>query len=372
VRRPSRARLVVGSAVGVVVAANAVLAAVAMLAEQPSGPPSSSYATAPEGAAAYAELLRRNGHPVRRIRTPLANADLDPATTVVVLDPGVLPRAAGEALARFVADGGVLVAGGARPGGWVDALLDAAPRWAPEGTRRATPLVPVPETSGVEAVEADGAGSWEKAGEALPLLGREGRVVALVADRALGRMTLLADTSPLRNRLLWRSDNAAFALAVVGGGGRPVQFVESVHGYGEATGLGAVPSGWRWALGGLAFAALLLVWARGRRLGPPEAETRELPPPRRRYVESLAAVLARTKRPGEAAEPLRAAVRERVARRCGPAIEPDDEAPRRAAGRLGLSAAELEAVFEPGRDRGALLGAARALARLETEGGRRA
>jgi hypothetical protein len=369
--RPSRARVAVASVVGVVVAANVALAAVASLVEEPSGPPSSSYATAPDGAAAYAELLRRNGHAVRRIRTPLAEAELDPATTVVVLDPGVLPREDGESLARFVEGGGVLVAGGERPGGWVQGLLDEAPSWSPEGATTAEPLVPVPEAGGVRRLQADGTGSWEEAGEAVPLLAGDGRVLAVVASRAGGRMTLLADTSPFRNRLLPRADNAAFALAVAGGRDRPVHFVESVHGYGRGTGWRAVPSRWRWALGGLVVAALVLIWARGRRLGPAEAEVRDLPPPRRDYVESLAAVLARTKRPGDAAEPLRAAARDRLARRAGMAGEPEDEALRRAAERLGLGEAETAAVFGAGRDRAALLGAARALARLEADGGRR-
>ena len=44
----------------------------------PGGPTSSSYATASDGLAAYAELLARHGHAVERLRTSLAEAALDP------------------------------------------------------------------------------------------------------------------------------------------------------------------------------------------------------------------------------------------------------------------------------------------------------
>ena len=54
---------------------------------------------------------------------------------------------------------------------------------------------------------------------------------------APGRAVLLADAAPLVNSRLARRDDAAFALALAGAG-RPVAFVESVHGYGRASGFG--------------------------------------------------------------------------------------------------------------------------------------
>src|SRR5207249_7350779 len=100
-----------------------------------------------------------------------------------------------------------------------------------------------------------------------------------------GRVALLADASPLQNRFLGEADDAALGLALAGPRKRPVAFVESVHGYGRASGVRAIPTSWRWALGGLVLAALVLIWARGRRLGPAERTTRDLPPPRRDYVD---------------------------------------------------------------------------------------
>lgn len=367
-RGRSRGRIAVVIVLGVVVALNLALAAVDRLTRGPEGPASSSYATAPDGVAAYADLLARNGYPVARLRDPLGEAELDLGSTVVLLDPGALGASEGAALARFVEGGGLLVAGGFAPGRWVADLLEEPPTWAPGRPLVARPVVPVDVVRGVEEVETAGHGVWEDSGEALPVLAGGPHVVAVVASRGRGRMTLIADTSILHNRLLGRRDNAAFGLALAGEPRRPVTFVESVHGYGRASGLTAVPARWAWALGGLGLAALLLMWARGRRLGPPEDEERDLPPPRLEYVESLAAVLARTKRPGEAAHPLQAAARRRLVRRAGLPADAPEETLREAAVRYGLTPEERDAAFGSVGDAAGLAAAGRALARLESGG----
>ena len=55
---------------------------------------------------------------------------------------------------------------------------------------------------------------------------------------------LLADDSPLQNAWLARDDNARLALGLAGPNTRPVEFFETYHGYGESSGLGAVPDRW--------------------------------------------------------------------------------------------------------------------------------
>ena len=82
-----------------------------------------------------------------------------------------------------------------------------------------------------------------------------------------------------------------------------------------ARGLAALPARFGWALIGLLLAALVFLFARGRRLGPPEPERRELPPPRRAYVDALAATMAR----GKAREQAVAPVREEARRAARPA-----------------------------------------------------
>ncbi|HEX2045104.1 MAG TPA: DUF4350 domain-containing protein [Gaiellaceae bacterium] len=340
---------------------NVVALAVDRVTGAPSGPPSSSYATSTEGLAAYAELLEQAGHPVSRLREPPAEADLGRRSVVVLLDPASAADEDVAALRRFVETGGTVVAGGAAPGAWLRSLLDDPPRWSAAAPARVRPLAPAPELAGVGSVEAAGGGSWRGTGEALPVLGDGAASLAAVATPGGGRIVLLADASPLQNRLLDEADNAAFGLALAAPADRPVVFVESVHGYEAATGLAAVPTRWRWALGGLVAAALLFMLARGRRLGPPEPPTRPLPPPRRDYVESLAATLAKTKRPAEATAPLRGLVRRRL-ERASAGRAADLEAIAR---RLGLRDDEIRAVLAPAEGGTDIMALGRALARLE-------
>lgn len=346
--------------VGAVVAWNLVALGLDRTAGSPGGPTSSSYATAPGGLAAYADLLERAGHPVTRLREAPAEAGLEPGATLVVLDPGNVSDDDLLALRRFVEVGGTLVLGGPSAASAARGLLEDPPGPPAGGIAEARLLAPVPEVAGVASVRSAGEASWAAAGEALPVLGSGSRTLAAVATPGEGRLVLLADASPLQNRLLDAADNAAFGLALAGPAGAPVVFVESVHGYGRASGLRAIPTSWRWALAGLLLAGLLFMLARGRRLGPPERETRALPPPRRDYVESLAATLAKTKGPAATA-PLRAAARERLERRTH-GEPPDLEGTAR---RLGLSEEEARAVLAPPAGGTDIMALGRALARLE-------
>jgi Domain of unknown function (DUF4350) len=347
--------------VGVVVLFVAVSVAIDRYAPTPSGPEGSSYATAPEGAAAYAELLHRAGHTVRRVRTPLAERPVDPVSTLIVLDPeGVVPDEA-RAIGRFVRAGGRLVAAGASAR-WLARVLDAPPVWAPSARGEASVVVPVPETAGVTTVAFAEGGRWEPLGGALPILATPEGAVAAVAESGAGRVVLLADAAPLYNGQLARADDAAFGLAIAGPERGAVAFLETVHGYGEATGLAALPTRALWVLAGLAVAALALVWSMARRLGPPEDEARPPAPPRRDYVEAVAAGLAASGDRAGVVDAAARAARRRLEQRAG--VRPGAGEPelREAAARFGLDDAETAALLGHGDDP---VAAGRALARLE-------
>ena len=333
----------------------------------PSGPDASSYATAPRGLAAFAQLLEDQGHPVRRLRAPLDELELDPEATLVVAGARDLRAAEAGAVARFVEAGGRLIVAGDAPGPALRALAGGAD-WSPTSASPARPLAPVPEVSGVGTVAAAGTGSWSDAGASLPVLAGDDAILATVSTQGRGRVVALADASVWDNRRLAEADNAAFGLAAAGEGGRPVDFAEAHHGYGQARGLAAVPWRWRWALGGGLVAVLVAMWSRGRRLGPPEDAERDLPPPRRAYVDALAASLVRTRRPAESLAPLQAAARRRVAERAGLAPDAGDEEVRRAAAAIGLSAADVDALLRPVRSDDDVVAAGRALAGVERAG----
>ncbi len=338
--------------------ANIVAYVLSAVRPEPGGKDGSAYATQPRGAAAYAELLRRDGHRVRYLRDSLDAASLDPAATIVVLDAPALQAGERRALARFVRAGGRLVAGGEDAGG---GIVPRAPVWVPDGPRIARPVAAVPETRDVRTVTSGGEGGFISLRGAQPALGEHPALLA-VARAGRGRALLLADAAPLQNRMLARADNAALAVALAGPARRPVAFVESVHGFGRATGLAALPARWRLALAIGVLAALLWLASRARRLGPAQDDGGEPTPARREHVEALALALRRAHDAEAALAPVQAAARAQVIRRATLAPDAPDAAVREAAMRMGFEDDEAAVLTgEHGTEEALALG--RALAR---------
>ncbi len=366
--RPARAGLLI---LAVLAAINIAAALIDAFAPSPSGPPSSSYATKEHGLAAWAELAKRNGVRVRALRDAPSEASLAGAGTVAVMDAGRLTPDEARALRAFAERGGRVIAGG-EPRGWTAVLLGVGevPDWRDDGPERVRRTAAAPETAGVTRVETAGDGRWEEDGV---LEGDDGSLL-IVRDVGEGRVALLADTSPLQNRLLDQDDNAALALSLTGRG--PLTFVESVHGYGPQSGLAALPARFGWALIGLLLAALVFMFARGRRLGPPEPERRELAPPRRAYVDSLAATMARGRERERAVAPVRAEARRRLARRAGLGEDAGVAAWLEAARGAGLDDDAARSLTERAEDDERVVATGRALAALagpdtrRTDGGK--
>ena len=343
--------------------------ALALGGNQP-GPPSSSYSTDPEGVAAFAELLDRSGYRLERLRAPLGEAPLDPASTLVLLDAAPPSIEAEEDLERFVEDGGRLILGGAGSR-WVRRMLDPPPQSVDLGLPSSRPIFPVAETSGVAEVTAGGTRSFSDTGTGVAILGDDKLASVVVATLGEGRVILLADASIVHNERLDRADNARFAVNLVGDPDRAVVFIDSVHGY-TSTGLGAVPISWRWTLGGLVAAALVFMWARGRRLGPPEEPDRELAPARLLYVQAVAGTLRRTRNPAGAMQPLQARLRSRLGAQLGLNESPSEEDLRAAASKRGLAADETSALFDAASTEREVLALGRAAQKLagSARGGR--
>ncbi|MCA1682407.1 MAG: DUF4350 domain-containing protein [Actinobacteria bacterium] len=342
------------------------------------GPTSSSYATTAGGLAAYAELLGRAGHPVSQLRRPPAAGLLAPAQTVIVLDPDALLGSEGRALAAFAAAGGRLLAGGSTADAFLRTIVARPPRLVRLAPSTAEPLTPTPtptpETTGVRRVVTLGQGGW--APESVrpgtrAVLGRPGEPpLLLVMAVGRGQIALLADSSPLANRLLATADNARLGVNLAGPGRRPVVFVESVHGYGVARGLAALPGRWWWTFALLTLAGLAWVAGRWRRLGPPSPRGRTLPPARSAYLQAMTTILRRTDAPVEVAGLARASCRRLTARRGRLAADAPPDQLREAARRLGLTDAQaslIAADATPAADDLLVLGAA--LARLQTGAG---
>lgn len=335
----------------------------------PQGPVSSSYATNAQGLAAWAELATRAGHPVTQLRAPISQATLDPASTVVVLDPDALLRDDGERLLAFVRTGGRLLVGGQDPDATLTALYPAPPEWvdtaapADYPTRAGAAVLP-----GVSTVASAGAGSWTQTDGYRVLLADAQATPVLLAERlGRGEILLLADASPLQNGYLSAADNAQLALQLAGGARRPLVFVESVHGFGASRGLAALPLGFKVALVGLGLAGLLWVLSRGRRLGPPDELPSLQQPGRAAYVHALALLLRRTGGPRELVPTLRREAERELAARPGAGPTGSVAARRGTLARLGLDEAEIDALSAQtsGSDADALV-LARAVAHLRS------
>jgi hypothetical protein len=308
------------------------------------------------------------------MRGALESSDLDPQTTVVVLDPDTISANDAGVLLTFVVNGGRLVTGGSETA-YFRALRDDPPEWDASGPTAWSDVAG--SLSPIHRIASEGDGRFSADGSTAPIVS-DGSV-ALVTEARVGRGTIdfLADASPLQNRLLDTADNAALGLALAGAPGRTVVFAEGVHGYGAASGLGAIPTDWKLALVGLALAGLVLMWARGRRLGPPEDRSRPLAPPRAAYVDAVGATLVRTRQPDDAlaivARRVYAAIDARATigddGAAGATSDLDPAELARRAHALGLSDEEIAALRGPVTDE-SVLALGRALSRVAPQTGR--
>lgn len=300
-KRWSRRQIIIAAAVAASIAA---IGFISTYFRGTRGATASSYATQPNGVAAWADLLAQHHHPVSRLRVRPSQTALDPTTTLIVLAPPVVVSEDADAIRNFVVAGGRLVTSDPKLG-WLGSLLEDPPN---DPVRSSTATVPLTiastgEFAGVRRLTV-GPVRWEHSGQGLPLVADEDGVAVLVTRLGEGQVVALAHHAALTNAELGEADNAAFALAVAGEPGRAVVFAETFHGYGVATGIAAVPASWKVALGFLVFAALVLIWARARRVGPPDRPHRELAPARVDHVHGVADLLTRTKDPAAAVEVL--------------------------------------------------------------------
>ncbi len=321
--------------------------------------------TARYGVSAYATLLARSGHQVVRLRDRVRNLDLDPRLTVVLLWPDAITSADAAALRRFLRSGGRLVVADEQPGSWLGDVVPDPPHLGAGAARRHSPA---------RAGARDERGAYPRSGRLRALRcsrlrgggrgQRRRRLLAAVRHVGRGRAVLLADASPLVNSRLAQRDDAAFALALAGRG-RPVAFVESVHGYGRASGWGALPARFRGGLALFGVAGAALVLSRGRRLGPAQPQGRALAPARSEYADGLAGALVRTGSTGEAIAPVVEEARRLLATSAGTGAE----GIRAAALRAGLREDEARAIASGASDRTAAVAAARGLARINERRG---
>jgi hypothetical protein len=306
------------------------------------GPSGSMFVTGAHGTAALAELLELRGNSIVPAMAPLTG--LDSGGTVFVIDPSprnVYSNDEIESIRSWIEDGGRFVFAGRPHPDLSGTILPDDLRLGFSGTRRAEIVTPIRGIGGI--VETDGVFSAETDAEYLGLVGDAPMAIAL--SRGEREIIYIADSSILWNLRI--GANAPWIVSIVQDGA--VRFDEVRHGF-EAAPVGqsnagllaALPPDIRTVLWLLAPVLGIGLVVYGRRLGPPEARTRDLAPPRRELVDAVAGLLARMPDPAEAARPIADRLRTVVTRGVGLTAGTDDDALVAASSTLGIDPARLE------------------------------
>lgn len=271
------------------------------------GPNGSSFGTVEGGVAALADLAKSYDYPYVRRVTSLDDASrfgkypLDPKSVLIVLDTTVSAEAAAN-IEDFVSNGGRLVASVDSTTHWTAPFSKVSSGFTrePTGAKPTTARALVKTNPQVTTLTVDGSSFFDatlfadlSTGNYEFIANRNSLPIAVQAPIGAGEVVLLADASMLTNGLLGETDNAAFALELLGNGTRPIVFAEEPHGFGASLTPTGLPANVRWFLAGLIAATLLLMITRSKRNGPAELAHRELPPARSTYLLSLVASIDR-------------------------------------------------------------------------------
>lgn len=258
---------------------------------QTSGPFGSSYVTTQPGVGAWHDLLIALGRPSDRSRTSISDAQIEPGATIIVVDPEIVDfdRGYAAALLRHADGGGrVLLVGVRNLGPLFD--LDLELSSAAEGVAHPTGAAPL--TAGVDVVTV-AAGTRYVGNSFETVIADETGAVVVRWPHGEGDVIAVSDPWMFTNGWMGQADNAVLAVRLTGAG--PVVFDEYVHGFGAHAGPSGLGATVFTVIGVGVLAALVGMWAIGKRLGPAEQSARALPPSRGEYLNAMARSLDRSK-----------------------------------------------------------------------------
>jgi hypothetical protein len=245
------------------------------------------------------------------------------------------------------------------------------------GTRTLSPSCAAAEVVGVDELVVDAGDATLRSSSAagVACFVRPGGSFLVVAELGAGHVVVLGGSSPLRNDLLDRGDNAELALRLASGG--PVVFGPPVGPRATSPGLWELlPGGARLVIVQIVVATVLFAIARARRLGRPVLEEPLAPIAAGELVGASAGLYRQARAAGFCGELLRRSAVERLSRRMGAAQDaPPSALAAVVSASSGLSRERVEAAIagpEPSTDEEllALAGELAAITR-QVEGGRR-
>ncbi len=267
---------------------------------------------APSGSRAVAELLRDQGVTVDLVTTSAAMVRTTrPGDTLLVVDPDLLVDSQVELVRSSGAD--LVLLAPVAPDRYLPGIraeaTDPGVR-TPGCTLRVARRAGVADAGAVafDVTDAD-------LGDPRLCYSKDG-LPSLVQGIVEGRpVTLLGAASPLTNARLDDEGNAALALGLLGARPRVVWYLPSttdIPASAQQSFYDLVPDGVWWGLVEVAIAVLLLALWRARRLGPVVVEPLPVVVRAAETVEGRARLYRRSGARGQAAEALRAGVRNRL------------------------------------------------------------
>lgn len=313
--RPRRRAIAGWAAIGAaLLVIGAVAAAIGGISQMPAAGQLDPESPAPDGARALARLLEDHGVAVDVARDRAAAADaLTSASTLVVTDTAPLSDEDLAALTAEAADV-VLLEPRSRD---LRLLLDgSAP--AGVGAGAAVPDCALPEAA--RSGEISPGTVFEAAGDAVACYPSGGGHGLLVRDTDGGRIAALDATTLLTNEHLADDGNAALGANLLGRGAHVVWYLPALTDSDLTTAptIGELTPDWVTpALALLAGAALAAAIWRGRRFGPLVAETLPVSVRAGETTIGRAQLYARAGDAGHAADQLRIAALDRLARLLG-------------------------------------------------------
>jgi hypothetical protein len=265
------------------------------------------YSTGSAGAKAAYRLLPALGYRVERwIQEPAALTDAA-TTTLILAQPAEAPTPAEQqAITRFLAGGGRVIATGFSGSLFLGGAATPNPinglTWS-----RARAVVPSSITRAAPEITLAPQSSWRLGFPALVLYQIDEAPVVVQTPTTEGQAFWWAAATPLTNAGLREPGNLELFLACLGPpDGRRVLFDEYFHGVRASLGAAVLRTPAKWILIQLAAVAALILWTHSRRSGPivrPAPESRLSP---LEFVRTLGSLYQRA---GAASVPVDAAYR---------------------------------------------------------------
>ncbi len=305
--------------------------------------PGSSYSAEPDGVRAAYLVLQELGHDVARSVEPIAALDADPATTTLVLANPAEPPSKGDqqALARFVQEGGVVIAFGRSSEAFLPGVTAKRERGqrgqAVEGFPAALPGA---LTRGARELSAYRTPPPPLDPAYVPVYGSLDNPAVVTATFGEGRIIWCLDSTVVQNDGIARSGSVTLIANAAGvPRTRTIAWDEYYHGQRRSFWSYVAGTPLFWGVLQLGLAAVALLAGVSRRRGPLRPRVAE---PRTSPLEFIDTMASLYERAGDATSAVRAA-RDRLRRRLAvvaglPAASPDDRIVAIAAPRVGLDA----------------------------------